>query len=100
MTGRAAWAGEIQRLYPQLLVNPLAMMIYRLAEKVMTEQQATIARMRAELDNYQGRSVLHCTEAQMDTAALAALDEPDGTILRATDTGTELVLRDHTWLPR
>jgi hypothetical protein len=36
----------------------------------------------------------------MDTAALASLDEADGTIIRATDTGREMVLHDGAWLPR
>jgi len=70
------------------------------ATAVIREQAAEIERLKGELDGYQGRAVLHCTQAQMDTAAMASLDEADGTIIRATDTGRELVLVDHTWLPR
>jgi len=58
---------------------------------------AGIARLNAELDRYQGRQVLHTTEAHLDDAALASLDEPDGTILRATDTGRELLFHGGTW---
>lgn len=56
--------------------------------------------LRAELDRYQGREVLHCTEAAMDQAALASLDVADGTILRATDTGKELLMYQGTWAER
>lgn len=71
-----------------------------LAIRTIAEQDAEIARIQAELDAYQGRTVMFCTEAQMDGVMLSCLDEPDGTVLRATDTGRELVLADHTWLPR
>jgi len=66
----------------------------------ITALQGENARLRAELDNYHGRTVLFCTDAGMGTAALASLDEGDGTILRATDTGRELELHDRTWVAR
>lgn len=71
-----------------------------LAQAVFREYRAEIARLRSELDAYQGRRVLFCTEAQMDMAALQSLDEDEGTIIRATDTGRELVLSGGTWEPR
>jgi hypothetical protein len=70
------------------------------ASAVIREQEAEIERLRGELDGYQGRSVLFCTEAQMAAAAMSSLDEPDGTVLRATDTGRELVLSGRTWTAR
>ena len=96
--GPADWeAAQQHRL--AILWNADTHALCYIATAVIREQAAEIERLKGELDGYQGRAVLHCTEAQMDTAALASLDETPGTIL-ATDTGRELVLVDHTWLPR
>jgi hypothetical protein len=100
MGSREAWHQAKAAHMLAIMWNAETAALVHMAELVMAEQAAEIAQLRAELDNYQGRAVLHCTQAAMGAAALASLDEEDGTILRATDTGRELVLRDHTWLPR
>lgn len=66
----------------------------------LADARAENARLRTELDRYQGRQVMHTTEAHMDEAAMASLDEPDGTILRATDTSKELLMYQGTWAER
>jgi hypothetical protein len=74
--------------------------VLKAAHVAMAEAEGEIARLSAELDSYQGRQVLYCTDAQLDTAAIASLDSPDGTILRATDTGRELLMHGGTWAER
>lgn len=98
-TFRQQWDRKLARTRGLVMSAPVIDII-QLAKRVISEQDATIAQLRSELDAYQGRTVLFCTEAAMDAACLASLDEPDGTILRATDTGRELVLADRTWIPR
>jgi hypothetical protein len=79
--------------------NELATSARTLGDAVIIEADAEIARLRIELDRYQGRRVLFTTDAALDQAAIASMDEEPGTILRATDTGRELVLADGTWEP-
>jgi hypothetical protein len=66
----------------------------------LREARAEIARLKAELDGYQGRTVLHTTDANMMAAAVVSTDEEEGTVLRATDTGRELVLTGGHWAER
>ena len=98
--GPADWEAARQQHRLAILWNADTHALCHIATAVIREQSAEIERLKGELDGYQGRAVLHCTEAAMDTAAMASLDEADGTVIRATDTGRELVLVDHTWLPR
>lgn len=84
----------------EILRNPVMHYLVTGADQVIAYQAAEIARLRGELDNYQGRMVLHCTEANLDEAMIIGLDSDEGTILRATDTGREMELHGGTWLPR
>jgi hypothetical protein len=74
--------------------------VLKSAHAALAEAEMVISQLTAELDRYQGRTVLHCTEAAMDAAALDSLDAADGTILRATDTGRELLMHAGTWAER
>lgn len=62
--------------------------------------RAQVAALQSRLDFYEGRNVVHCMERNVDMAGQALLDEGDGTILRATDTGREWELRGGVWLSR
>jgi hypothetical protein len=57
----------------------------------LAEARAEIARLRAELDRYQGREVYYTTSHHLveSLAALPTDDLPPGTVVRATDTGQE-----------
>lgn len=84
----------------EILRNPVAHAVMTGADQVIHQQAMMIAQLAMELDRYQGHQVLHCTDAQLDNVAVQSLDEPDGTIIRATDTGRELVMSGRTWMPR
>lgn len=62
--------------------------------------RAEVAGLRARLDFYEGRNVVHCMERSVKQAMHALRDEADGTLLRATDTGCEWELRAGIWLTR
>lgn len=62
--------------------------------------RARVAELLARLDFYEGRNVVHCMERNAGTAMQALLSESDGTLLRATDTGSEWELRGGVWLGR
>jgi hypothetical protein len=79
---------------------PTADTVLKYAHAALAESEMVIAQLQAELDRYQGRQVIHCVEAAMDAAALDSLDATDGTILRATDTGRELLMHAGTWAER
>lgn len=83
-----------------ILRDPVKYALVTAADQVIRQQAVQIAQLRAELDAYQGRQVIHCTDAQLDNAALSSLDEADGTILRATDTGRELIKTGGLWQAR
>lgn len=100
MDPRSEWDRIKRQHMPEILGSPVMHYLVTGADQVIAYQHAEISRLQSELDAYTGRTVLHCTESGMDAAALASLDEADGTILRATDTGRELVLADHTWVSR
>lgn len=99
-TYREAWGSAKQMHMPLLAVNLAARDLAWVADHAIAELAAEIERLTAELDGYQGRTVIHCTAGQLDQAMMASLDEADGTVLRATDTGQEMVMHDRTWLPR
>lgn len=84
----------------KILRNPVMHALVTAADHVISHQAAEIAQLQAQLDAYQGRTVIHCTDAQMDYAAGQSLDEPEGTILRATDTGREMEMTGRLWAPR
>jgi hypothetical protein len=85
----------------ELLTEPLAHACAHLANEVIHECIGEIARLRADLDKYHGRTVHHCTEAQMQSAsAQLALTVMTGEILRATDTGREWIFREGSWVER
>lgn len=67
--------------------NPDALRIYELANAVLAEQDAEIARLRDELAARADRAVLHATGAQCEViiATGEAEDEMPGTLLRSTD---------------
>lgn len=67
------------------------------------ELRRQLAESRDELDRYQGRTVHHCMERDLLTAADSLKDSPElvaGTILRATDTGFEVEWRAGAWWAR
>jgi hypothetical protein len=78
---------------------------FRLAFRALADKDAEIARLKAQLDQARGTSVLLATQAHIEQMLLigagGAMDGVrDGTVLRATDTGAEYELRGGTWLPR
>lgn len=58
------------------------------------------ARLRAELDVHAGRNVLLCLDRDVQAAMRVSVLEPDGTILRTTDTGIEYELDGRLWARR
>ena len=70
------------------------------ARAVIAEREAEVASLKAQLDGYQGRTVYFCTDSQLGTAAEQMDGAEPGTILRATDTGRELVRDYQCWRER
>lgn len=103
---QAQWREFTDARLADLLADSLAYAVARAATQALTAQQSEIARLRAQLDRYQGRTVFHATDANLDAVARGLPDDrPDarlGDILRATDTGRELEYRgpDAGWQPR
>lgn len=97
---RGDWHRLKGRYMLEILRDPVKNYLVTGADQVIYHQSMIIAQLRGELDQYQGRQVIHCTDAQLDNAALASLDEADGTILRATDTGRELIKTGGLWQAR
>ena len=97
-----AFYAQNSRLAGEILTQPAAHAIATRASYAISALTAENARLRAELDRYQGRAVQHCTSANAALAgAVAAADSPPGTILRATDTGQEWELTPTgSWEPR
>lgn len=79
---------------------------FQLAFRALSIQDGMIARLKGELDGYQGHQVFFATEAHAIAIAAGSTEvsQPvspeDGTVLRATDTGREWVYRDHAWSDR
>lgn len=97
---RDAWLAAKAEHRLLLAFNTEAHALAYIADHAIAEMAAEIERLTGELDGYQGRAVMHCMDRDLDGAMMTSLDEPDGTILRATDTGREMVLHDRAWLPR
>ena len=89
----SAWQAFTDLHLAELLTDPLAYAMAHAATQALTLQQEQIARLRAELDRYQGRTVYHCTDAQLSAAMAQCKDAQAGDIVRATDTGREFVAR-------
>lgn len=92
-TPMAQWREFTDLHLAQLLTDSLAHAVATAATKVLTAQQEEIARLRAELDRYQGRTVYHTTDAQLSAAMAQCKDARTGDIVRATDTGREFEAR-------
>jgi hypothetical protein len=61
------------------------------------ELEAELARARAAEDAELGRNVIHVMERYYQHAQDASPSDPEGTIMRATDTGREWVFSDGQW---
>lgn len=94
------WRAFTDEHLAELLTDSLAYAMAHAATKIITQMQEEIAGLRAELDRYQGRTVYHCTDAQMAAAAIGCTDARPGDILRATDTGRELIREGGAWVSR
>jgi len=87
----------------ELLLDPQMHALGHICRATIHEATAEIARLRAELDRYQGREIFYVTEDQAADAclSLAATGTAAGAVVRATDTGREWVLTPgRDWLPR
>jgi hypothetical protein len=97
---------ELTRLAGLTIAGPITPQMheqaFRLAFQALAGKDAEIARLKAELDRYEGRDVRHGLEryiqSQLSDGAIAP--EKDGTILRATDTGAEWECQDGAWKVR
>jgi predicted ATPase len=87
----------VQRL---LLTGPEVHALGHLASQAIAEAGAEIARLKAQLDRYQGREVFYCTDANAPFALASVGAAPVGTVVRATDTGREWELTVTGWEPR
>lgn len=98
----AAFYAQNADLAGEILTQPAAHAIATRAGHAIGALTTEIARLRSELDRYQGRTVQHCTAASAaEAGVVAARDCPAGTILRATDTGQEWELSPTgSWEPR
>lgn len=126
-TGRAAWDAWVQVTAARLddIVNsPLASQLYSLglavaAEKdltaeravrmgeqaaaalqaELTEAKAEIARLKADQDGRKAHQVYHSMERDFPLvqAQLGEREVSEGDIIRATDTGQELVWMEGSW---
>jgi hypothetical protein len=97
VTARQAWRENVKLLYPEIIRDPVARALRYIAERVFLEQDAQIARLRAELDTCQGRKVVHCMGEDAYQVMLDNGQEHPGTILRATDTGAEWEMAGDGW---
>jgi hypothetical protein len=95
--------GHLQMSGATTVTAEEAIDIYLDAFRALGEKNAEIARLRAELDEHGKVNVMHFLERQADaveTLNVLYADEPDGTIMRATDTGNEWVKTDGSWEAR
>ena len=97
----AAWHSQTARLAGEILVQPAAYALATIAQEIIAEGTTEMARLKGELDRYQGRQVLYATDARLEQVSEQVDGAQPGTVLRATDTGRELQLgRDGGWSPR
>lgn len=93
----AAWVAGTAQLSRKLLTDAETWHIYQLALHVIADRDAVIARLREEMDAYDDHQTLHCLERDAARVMDASRHEAEGTVLRATDTGREWVLRAGMW---
>jgi hypothetical protein len=74
--------------------------LWIMGERMRVELEAEIARLRAELDERENRPLLLCMDSFMQLATVSCPDAIEGTVIRATDTGRELVLDGGLWVKR
>lgn len=94
---RKAWNAETHRLRGEILRDAVAYALEHIALQVFAEYEAEIARLKAELDQRLHRNVLHVMERYARQAQESSMTEPEGTIMRATDTGREWVFAGGRW---
>jgi hypothetical protein len=71
--------------------------VLALALRALQESEGIIARLKAELDAFNDRSVQHCMERDLANVIVASRDDPEGSMIRTTDTGRELVMAGRQW---
>lgn len=118
------WVSVTATRMADIVTDPLAQRIYSLALAVaaekdtlieqavrmgetaaaalqaeLTEARSEIARLKAETDEQRGRRVYHCLERDFGLiqGQLRLGDVSEGDIIRATDTGRELVWMEDAW---
>ena len=96
----AAFYAQNTQLAGEILTQPVAHAIATRAAHAITALTTANARLKAELDRYQGREVFYCTDANFPAALAAAPHAPIGSVVRATDTGREFELTPTGWEPR
>jgi hypothetical protein len=74
--------------------------LWVMGERMRVELEAEIARLRAELDERENRPLLLCPDNFMEQATASCPDAIEGTVIRATDTGRQLVLDGGLWVNR
>ena len=98
----AAYHSLVYAMTAEILTDARLATLASVTSTLASHATSEHARLRAELDRYQGREVHHCTDASLEDAAQTLThDAAPGTVVRATDTGRELLLTPHhTWVPR
>jgi hypothetical protein len=101
----AAWSTWVHEHAGEILADPLLHSLALASRKAIGEANVAEARIRAELDRYQGRTVYHCLDRDLDRAVQYPEQFSDlvpGSVARATDTGRELEWRGPGggWQPR
>jgi hypothetical protein len=93
----AAWVAGTAQMSRKLLTDAETWAVYNLALHVISDRDAMIRRLQAELDLRNDTNVLMCMERDAPKAMEESRHENDGTVLRATDTGRAWVLRAGMW---
>jgi hypothetical protein len=104
----AAWSIWVHEHSAEILADPLLHALALASRKAIGEANVAAARLQAELDSYQGRTVYHCPDVALDyatdprSAAILVPDVQVGDILRGTGTGREFEWRgpETGWQPR
>ena len=124
---RQGWQGLLDRLRPEIMRDPVADALRKMADEVFTaydaslarlrlegtpgimaenrnreigELRATVAQLRAELETAGRRTVILCPAAGLMDAMTSCAEEAEGTILRATDDDTlAYELKAGSWVP-